>query len=136
MTIIHWDDSMNVGVDGIDADHKGLVEILNELHDVLIKQESKEVMGNVLGKLVEHTIKHFRYEEGYFEKVSYPDADKHKEEHQGLVDRILDIQGQYNDGELLISMDLLNFFKDWLVDHIQGTDKAFGGLYNSSCLGD
>lgn len=134
MTIIQWDDSMNVGIEGIDADHKGLVELFNELYAILIRQESKEVMGNALGMLVKHTIEHFKCEEEYFEKMHYPDAEKHKEEHQGLADRILDIQEQHNDGELLISVELLNFFKDWLLDHIQGSDMSFGVLYNKTVI--
>ena len=134
MTIIQWDESMNVGIEGIDADHKGLVEILNKLYDALIRKESKEVMCNVLGTLVDHTIEHFKFEEECFEKMDYPDAEKHKVEHRGLVDRIIDIQEQHNNGELLISVELLDFFKDWLVDHIQGSDMSFGAFYNKTSV--
>ncbi len=50
----------------------------------------------------------------------------HKLEHDRFTRQVMDLQKQYHDGKATITIDVLNFLKDWLVNHIQGVDrKAF-----------
>jgi methyl-accepting chemotaxis protein/hemerythrin len=35
----------------------------------------------------------------------------------------LDLQTQYRAGKASLTIEVLNFLKDWLVNHIQGVDR-------------
>jgi hemerythrin len=44
------------------------------------------------------------------------------------VAQVVDIQNKFKAGEAMVSMELMTFLKDWLVNHIQGTDKKYSSF--------
>ncbi len=127
MPLMQWSDKLSVGVDGIDSDHKRLVEMVNELNDAVAAARGKEVLGKILDGLVDYTAKHFGREEAAMDKSSYPSALAHKKEHADLVKQVLEHQKQYRAGNTaVLSLQLLVFLKNWLLKHIQGSDKQLG----------
>ena len=60
-----------------------------------------------------------------------PDLAAHKKEHVGLTDQVLEVQKKYKAGSTsTLSLEVLNFLKNWLIKHIQGTDKKYGPYLN------
>ncbi|MCW5210007.1 hemerythrin family protein, partial [Desulfobulbus sp. US1] len=55
-----------------------LFEIVNELTDAMKAGHGKDVLGNILDRLISYTASHFQLEENYFQQVKYPDAAAHK----------------------------------------------------------
>jgi hemerythrin len=43
---------------------------------------------------------------------------------------VLDIQKQYQDGKINITMETMKFLEDWVAKHIMGTDKKYGPYLN------
>jgi hemerythrin len=42
---------------------------------------------------------------------------------------VLEVQTKFKAGETtVLSMQVLNFLRDWLVKHIQGSDRALGAF--------
>jgi hemerythrin len=130
MPFMTWTDKLSVGVKVSDDDHKRLIDLVNRLDDGMRTGQGKEVVGKVLDELVRYTKFHFAREEQMFAKTGYPAA-VHKKEHDDLVKQVLDLQARYQKGELALSMETLEFLKNWLVNHIQGTDKKYGPFLNS-----
>ncbi len=58
-------------------------------------------------------------------KANYPGFKEHKIEHENLTNKVIEFQRSFKKGESLISMDLMVFLKDWLLNHIEGTDKKY-----------
>ncbi|MDR3425559.1 MAG: bacteriohemerythrin [Alphaproteobacteria bacterium] len=125
MPLMTWKDDMSVGISSIDEQHKKLVNMINELSDGMKIGKGREVLGTILDELIDYTAKHFKYEEELFDKTHYLDAFNHKKEHADLVKRVLDIQAKYKAGALTLSLEVMDFLKDWLVKHIMGSDKKY-----------
>lgn len=129
---ITWTEKMSVGVGGLDEDHKKLLAILNDLHDGIAAGQGTERLGRVLDALVKYTGEHFAHEEELFAQTGYPGAAQHIQEHHTLTKLVLEIQARYNRGMFdALSMETLDFLKDWLETHMQGSDKKYKAHLNA-----
>jgi hemerythrin-like metal-binding protein len=131
MAFFVWSDNLSVGVKASDDDHKNLIHILNRLYDGMKSGQGKDVVGKVLDDLISYTKFHFSREEEFFARTGYP-AVEHKEEHRLLVKQVDDLQSRFKSGENSISVETLNFLKDWLAFHIHGTDKRYSDHLNAA----
>ncbi|MCL5268880.1 MAG: bacteriohemerythrin [Bacteroidetes bacterium] len=93
--------------------------------------KGKEAMGKILKDLTDYTVYHFSTEEKLFEKHGYPESARHKKEHEDLTKQVLDIGRKYNAGEMVLTMDLMNFLKEWLNNHIMQVDKKYSTFLNA-----
>ena len=117
---------MSVGIASIDAEHKKLVAMLNELFDGVSAGKGREALGRVLDQLVDYTQVHFGNEERFFAQYGYPESAPHKKEHEDLAKQVLDVQRKYNSGaSSALSMEVMSFLKNWLIKHIQGSDMKY-----------
>ncbi len=127
MPLMVWNDKLSVGITQFDEEHKQLVALVNELFDAVQAGRSKEALGGILDSLVAYTKSHFTHEEEHFARLGYPDRDAHKAEHDALASQVLEVQRKYHAGATAtLSMEVMNFLKNWLIKHIQGTDKKYG----------
>ena len=88
MALFEWKDSFSVGIGSIDEDHKGLINIINELFDAVSHGVAKEHISSDLAKLVDYTKTHFKREEIFFEKTNYPLLEEHKLQHDVFIKKI------------------------------------------------
>ncbi len=132
MFVFPWQDKYNVGIESIDDQHKKLVELLNQLASAMAEGKGKTVMEPVLTKLIEYTIFHFNEEEKYFDQIDYPDAEAHRIEHLKLIEDVKGFKSDFDNGNTGITIDLMRFLKEWLINHIAVTDKKFGSLLNEA----
>ncbi|MBU4394917.1 MAG: bacteriohemerythrin, partial [Proteobacteria bacterium] len=123
--LMPWSSNLSVNIKLIDDQHKKLVGIINELHKAMKLKKSNNAMGAILDRLADYTVTHFATEEKLFAKYGYPEEKAHVELHRKLVAQVVDIQQKFKSGDAMISMELMSFLKDWLVKHIQGTDKKY-----------
>jgi hemerythrin len=132
MPLMTWTEKMSVGVKVLDDDHKKLVSMLNELHDGLQAGHGKEALGKILDGLINYTKIHFGREEQFFSKTAYADSAAHKKEHDELTRQVIDVQQKYKSGAVsTLSLEVMNFLKNWLIQHIQGSDKKYGPHLNA-----
>lgn len=126
MALVVWSEKLSVGVRSIDDQHKKLVTLVNQLHDGMIAGKGKEVVGPVLKGLIDYTATHFKYEEDIFARIGYGDAAAHKKEHDDLVRRVKEIQQVYDQkGPSVLTIQVMNFLKEWLTAHILGSDQKY-----------
>jgi hemerythrin len=126
MALVQWSDKFSVGIPSIDAQHQKLFSLLNDLYDAMQRGHSKDILGKILSELISYTANHFATEEKLFTQHAYPDRVAHKKEHDALVQKALKIKADFESGKTGVSMELLSFLKDWVQNHIQGTDKQYG----------
>jgi hemerythrin len=134
MPIISWNDNFSVGIKEIDAQHQCLIELVNKLHDSMKAGKGNAVLGPVLEDLLKYTQFHFSTEEKYFRKYGYPEYLQHKQQHDDLTQKALELKSNFEKGKLTISIEVMNFLKDWLSSHILGVDKKFGPFLLSKGL--
>ncbi|MGK5083529.1 bacteriohemerythrin [Bdellovibrionota bacterium FG-1] len=125
MALFEWSSRFTLGIQSIDDEHKKLVEYINQLHDGMMQGKGANVTGPILDGLVNYTVKHFKHEEELFATHAYPDTAAHKEEHKKLVAQVAEFQTKFKAGTATISTEIMTFLKNWLTNHILGTDKKY-----------
>jgi hemerythrin-like metal-binding protein len=126
MALMNWDSRYSVGVSALDDQHSGLFSILNDLHAAMMKGQAQSLTGSLLHKLVDYTRKHFAAEEAMMTSTGYPGLAAHRELHRGLTKQVQEYVGRFEKGEITLNLQLLNFLRDWLSNHILKTDKEYG----------
>ena len=123
--LMPWGPQFATGIEQIDTQHKELVRLVNQLHRAMRQQKGAREVGGILGELANYTVFHFGFEEKLFDRYNYPDTKKHKEIHTDLVNEVSAFQTDFNAGKASVTMELMDFLKNWLKGHIMGTDKAY-----------
>ncbi len=131
MSLISWSNEYSVSIQSIDEQHKKLVSLINELHDAMKAAKGKEVLGKTLEDLVAYTKFHFSSEEKLMADNGYADLKNHQLEHDKLTSQVMDFQAKYKSGNALLSLEIMQFLKSWLVNHIKGSDKAYSPYLKS-----
>ena len=123
--LMPWSAKFQTRLEEVDIQHRELVRLVNLLHKAMRLQKGSAEVGAVLNELAQYTVSHFKHEEELFKKYDYPDYDAHKKIHEELVGRVTDFQEAFKAGKATVSMDLMDFLKNWLNDHILKTDMAY-----------
>ena len=132
--MIEWEEQYELGIKSIDDQHKELVNIINRLASLLVEAKQDvdiyDEVVNVVDALKKYTIYHFKYEENLFDKFSYENSDKHKEEHSKLVNEIIELDlSSFDENQVNHTNDLLKFLITWLFKHISGSDFLYKNLF-------
>ncbi len=128
MALLRWADKFSVNIKNIDDQHKKLISMVNEFYSQISKKSEKaenNILEDLLNGLTEYTIYHFDTEEKYMMDTNYPDIDSHKKEHAEFVEKIRGIKNRYESGDVVLSIEITTFIKNWLVTHIMDTDQKF-----------
>ncbi|AEE95232.1 bacteriohemerythrin [Mahella australiensis] len=127
---IQWDQSLSVGIDEIDNQHKELFSRVNALLDACNQGKGKQVVGEIIDFLGDYVVTHFGAEERYMQQYGYPDYDAHKAMHDGFIDSFSELKKKFESEGPGIQLVLLTnrTVVDWLINHIGNTDKALGGF--------
>ena len=129
MAYFTWDETLDVGVEALNDDHRHLVSYINELHSAIVSGIGISKMTHILDVLVDYTRKHFAREESLMKKHGYPKYDEHIGQHLSLVDRVTDFHSRLQKGKVSFSLELMSFLKDWLMNHIKVTDMAYRDFF-------
>ncbi len=131
MAKIQWQKIYSVNIPEIDEQHKKLVSMINQLEDSLAAGKgiiNKEI-GIVLAQLVDYTQSHFKDEERLQEEMKFSKRVKHKQQHEELVQQIKAILINLKNGKPINAYEMMNFLRDWLVNHILEEDHKMIAEY-------
>lgn len=129
---IEWSDRLSVGVAAMDAHHKKLVDLINELYSAMRSGEGRKAVKPALAELTKYAQYHFSAEEGLMKRHACPGLAGQQTAHAQFVATINDIQERMLRGQQGIGIEVLTTLKDWLVNHIQSKDKACMGTVCAS----
>lgn len=120
MPAMEWDESYSVGDEKMDAQHRGLIDLINLLDD-------ETMTAIALERLKSYVNEHFRDEETMLEAAGYPGLDEQKAEHGEFEDWLSRTHRDYvTGGDPKGQMeDVQEFLKTWLTNHILSSDKAY-----------
>lgn len=124
--LLTWTEKMSVGVDALDADHRKLMALVNELHAAVRGRAPRETIGRILDELITYTEYHFAVEEQLQKLARFPDRDAHAEKHRRLEQQVRDMRETFRrDPVALNKVEVFDFLSDWLVRHILGDDMKY-----------
>lgn len=133
--LIEWDPTYSIGLQEIDDQHKVLVNIINQIWDEVVSgAKSVRVLASI-AELEQYTVTHFQAEENFMRSNAYSDFKAHKKRHDAFVERIRQERLAVESGKSF-SLDLVNFLKDWLLNHILIEDRAYAQEFQPKKLGE
>jgi hemerythrin-like metal-binding domain len=125
MSVIKWTPANSVGIASIDDQHKKLFEHLNNFYSGLTSNQGKENLSILLNALTDYTVYHFSAEEKLMKQYEYPGFLSHKAEHDKFIATISSYNERLKAGKLIVSIEITNYLKDWIVNHILILDKKY-----------
>jgi hemerythrin-like metal-binding protein len=123
--LMPWTSDLHTGVKIVDEQHKVLVDMINQLYKAMKAGEGKAVMERLLDGLADYTVRHFGMEEKHFDQFKYSETAAHKKIHEDLKAKVIGYINTFKSGQANVSMELMNFLRDWLINHICKTDKRY-----------
>ena len=119
-----WNPSFSVSSMAIDAQHRQVVDIINELYKFMQEASTKGQLKLQLYRLRIFTEAHFRYEETLLRLIRYPEFDQHKQYHDEMKARTKEIINKIIEGKES-GKSLLDFLRKWWINHIKNIDKSY-----------
>ncbi|ESO00876.1 hypothetical protein HELRODRAFT_157306 [Helobdella robusta] len=108
-----WDESFLVSYDKLDDEHKGLFQGIKSVSESPSCSETLE-------KLVQLIKQHFLDEEEMMKAKGFDDIEAHSKAHTDFVETLKGVQTP-------VTAENIKMAKEWLVNHIKGTDFKYKG---------
>ncbi|MCL3782450.1 hypothetical protein EMN47_18870 [Prolixibacteraceae bacterium JC049] len=129
MNQIEWKEEYSVGHNVIDAQHKRIIRMINEL---IANQEvsiHSEFISDLLNDIVKYGMEHFMVEEMLMKEYEYPFLDEHHKEHlQFKLNGAVMCKKVFDNNET-VPRELLEYLKKWWLDHILKEDLKLKYLF-------
>lgn len=133
--IFLWTDDLNVHIQEVDEQHKGLAELINQLHFAISENHAAETTREILDQLAEGARTHFLLEESLMRLTHYSGFEVHKHQHELLMEDMRTVQAALDEGRVTLDVVLLHVLKKWLTDHIESCDRHFSAHFKKSGFG-
>lgn len=123
-------DEFLIGIDEIDAEHRRLFEIAAQVYDALNAGDAAAAAAarHAVTELLDYTKTHFAHEEALMEAAAYPELAAHRDLHRRLISQAHDMEMRVEIGDSYVPVELSRFLYNWLVRHIEVSDKKFGAF--------
>ncbi|MHC1789572.1 bacteriohemerythrin [Solidesulfovibrio sp.] len=133
--MIQWDDSLAVGIDEIDSQHKSIIALINELA-TLQGSGDEATAAKALRFLRAYLHDHFELETELMLDLAYPQLKEHRQQHELFIDHVIFFEIEKEFGVVTDQMlaDILAFLQDWFLTHITREDKALGVFVRTQSL--
>lgn len=128
MAQVKWDDSLEIGIDLIDEQHKMLIEKLNDLSKAIEMLQGDNKVMKTLEFMIDYTNFHFTSEEKQMAENQYPGLPKQQEQHEKFKSTLNGILEDFEEEGLTpgLTTSVNTFLVNWLISHIKGMDMEFG----------
>jgi len=130
---ITWTPKFMCGVKIIDDQHKGLVDLINEMFDHVTGNytQEKDYFNRVIAEAVKYVKNHFSTEEKIMVATKFAGYADHKKEHEKFVRTVAENVKDYQAGKRFTLSTFTRFLKDWVYSHIALMDKRYFEYFKS-----
>jgi len=125
MVHIQWKDRYNIGYKDIDAQHKLLLALLNDLIDLIDRGGTAEDVSGIFHRVCQYALTHFSTEEGYMRAAGYPGLARQEAEHAAFVEQVLAFNQAYDPEDPRLLEEARTFLREWYLDHILKSDMDY-----------
>lgn len=122
---LQWTTELSVRNSKIDNEHQRWIELFNNFYTGIAEGKTKERLEELILGMLDYTRYHFNSEETFMQSINYPNIQKHIGEHAAFIKKIEEFHQKFISGKLILSLEVTNFLKTWLVNHIKGSDMQY-----------
>ena len=126
--LVMWNSSFSVGNAEMDAQHKQLFHILQDMYNYLQVKDSIESIHKCMAELKNYAVHHLSEEEELMKKVEYPDFANHKAMHDRMTKKIIEFEKSLESHGHFVAYDIIQFVSNWLIHHIREEDTKYGNF--------
>ncbi|MDR1107237.1 MAG: bacteriohemerythrin [Treponema sp.] len=125
--LVKWSATYSVGIKLIDDQHKGLLNLVNDLFNHVSSDEATEraYFQKVIQTAVNYVKVHFATEEKIMLATKFPGYAEHKKAHDTFVLTVVDNIRDFEAGKKFTLAGFTRFLKDWVLTHIAIMDKQY-----------
>lgn len=125
MAHVRWKEHYRIGYKDIDAQHRVLLDLLNQLIDLIDQGGSPEGISSIFQSLTRYALTHFANEEAYLMAAGFPDLHRQQAEHATFIQQLLSFDQAYNPSDPALLEETRRFLKDWFLCHILESDMDY-----------
>jgi len=128
MKRITWDESLSVGVEAIDEQHRRWIDNYNRVAVAIESHAGPAPVTTTLAFLIDYTQTHFDTEKRFMTETKYPGMADHLAKHDELSRTVSNLVADYEEEQETATLQTAveTLLGNWLIDHIESTDQAFG----------
>ena len=126
MKMFEWNNSYSVDIESIDKEHIGLFNLINKLYEAMSEGKGSEILNDIVEQLTKYAKVHFKREEFLFKSTNYPDMAAHINQHEVFIAKVKEFQKGVDQKKINVSVEVISFLGDWLINHIKLSDKKYG----------
>lgn len=121
--LIAWTPGFETGVEPIDAQHRELAGLVNELHRLAAGVHDRAEAAALLERVGHHVRAHFDAEERVMRAASPARCVSHADSHAQMLGQFDAMCGQVVSGVVALEVAVRDFLRFWLMDHILVCDR-------------
>jgi hemerythrin-like metal-binding protein len=121
-----WTSVHSVYLPEIDAEHRALFNLVEELQKELGRAAELSTLRPSLVELTASFDAHFKHEERIMKAARYSAYGWHKKQHDAVRWRVRRLVKRIDAGQPVAADELLQFLTEWLQTHTQVSDRMMG----------
>lgn len=121
-TVFEWDTRYETGVPEVDAEHRRLVDLINEVFDSMGHGHCNGIF-KLLEQLQMYASNHFPLEVMYMQKTNYPKMDQHIWAHENFLKKLRKFHEQRDKDLTRLTIQVAVFLNEWLHTHLLDEDR-------------
>ena len=122
MRYMRWNESLVTGDEIVDAQHRELFDLVNDLNAATLLDFGDESTTAALNRILTYVTTHFATEEALMLRTDYPNSECHRSIHRDFAAAAQDLVRQQARGEGMTIGQLAAFMEEWLETHIAEED--------------
>ena len=108
------------------------MDLINTLHREMVEHRGLNAQRKVIEEMVSYAATHFAMEEKLMRKVGFDGMAAHVRAHAAFAGKAGDLRRRADNDGFILSAEILDFLKDWLIKHIMGVDRLYVDCFTKS----
>ena len=120
-----WKERYSVGVKEIDRQHRGLLDIINQITSSFEKKDEWQSTSVIIDSLIHYAYNHFATEERYMIEAEYPELSLHIGLHIAFMRKVFLMSEEYKQTGLALQKEILAYLANWYSSHVLDVDRKY-----------
>ena len=122
MELLQWKPDYALGIPSVDHEHRELIGMINQIYQQMSGEPDAWAVESCLEDIYAGIAAHFALEERHMRETRYEEYEAHKEEHEELLDQILDMMDEFAADPQSGRVTLERRLSDWFGHHFATFD--------------
>jgi hemerythrin len=130
MKDLKWKDEFVLGIPAVDLQHKRIFDCFATLAEQGVTNPDRSLADPSVMQLVGLLQEHFALEESMMRVLSYPELERHVEEHRQFCAEVEELEQKSPSMEGSVSDQTIKVAQKWLREHILKSDRHYAEFFS------